>query len=196
MRGHFWNFSSTPISYALATDRYCLLVFLAFVSKIWAKQLSKVVAYWLFFVIIVCTSTYCVKVHIFWEGHTILGNLHHRFDRYYIRQIYGRDFGKFCGLLKIYELYFSGIWVPKIQRREGTVFYKAKNKDSKQRLWIRVPSFAPLCTYLVQLSGRTFAWLLSALVRSWDRWWLFIRASDTLWVTTAYVHCTYYWKAK
>ena len=137
-----------------------------------------------------------VCFHIFWEGHENLQNLHHRFDRYYIRQIYGRDFGKFCGLLKIYELYFSGIWVPKIQRREGTVFYKAKNKDSKQRLWIRVPSFAPLCTYLVQLSGRTFAWLFSALARSWDRWWLFIRASDTLWVTTAYVHCTYYWKAK
>ena len=27
------------------------------------------------------------KVYIFWEGHKILQNLHHRFDRYYIRQI-------------------------------------------------------------------------------------------------------------
>ena len=27
------------------------------------------------------------KVHIFWEGHKILRNLHRRFDRYYIEQI-------------------------------------------------------------------------------------------------------------
>ena len=32
-------------------------------------------------------------------------NLHHRFDRYYIGQIYGGDFAKMCGLLRIYELY-------------------------------------------------------------------------------------------
>ena len=28
-------------------------------------------------------------------------NLHCRLDRYYIKQIYGGDFAKFCGLLKI-----------------------------------------------------------------------------------------------
>ena len=32
-------------------------------------------------------------------------NLHRRFDRYYIGQIYGGDFAKFCGLLRICELY-------------------------------------------------------------------------------------------
>ena len=42
------------------------------------------------------------KVHIFWEGHKILRNLHRRFDRYYEGQIYGGDFAKFCGLLIIY----------------------------------------------------------------------------------------------
>ena len=47
---------------------------------------------------------YFVKVGIFWEGHKILLNLHCRFDRYYIRQIYGGDFAKICGLLRIYEL--------------------------------------------------------------------------------------------
>ena len=31
--------------------------------------------------------------------------LHRRFDHYYIGQIYGRDFAKICGLLRIYELY-------------------------------------------------------------------------------------------
>ena len=33
-------------------------------------------------------------------------NLYRRFDCYYIRQIYGEDISKFCGLLRIYELYF------------------------------------------------------------------------------------------
>ena len=33
-------------------------------------------------------------------------NLHGRFDRYYIGQIYSGDFAKICGLLRIYELYY------------------------------------------------------------------------------------------
>ena len=45
------------------------------------------------------------KVHMFREGHKILRNLHRRFDRYYIGQIYGRDFAKNFGLLKTYEPY-------------------------------------------------------------------------------------------
>ena len=48
-----------------------------------------------------------LKVHIFWEGHTILQNPHRRFD--YIGKIYGGGFAKFCGLLRIYELYTKGI---------------------------------------------------------------------------------------
>ena len=32
-------------------------------------------------------------------------NLHRIFDRYYIEQIFGGDFAKFCGLLRMYELY-------------------------------------------------------------------------------------------
>ena len=43
-----------------------------------------------------------VKVHIFGAGHKILRNLNRSFDRYYF---YGGDFAKFCGLLRIYELY-------------------------------------------------------------------------------------------
>ena len=45
------------------------------------------------------------KVHIFWEGHKSLQNLHCRFDWHYIGQIYGGDFANFCGLFRIYELY-------------------------------------------------------------------------------------------
>ena len=48
-----------------------------------------------------------VKVHIFWEGHKILRNLHLTFDWQYIGQIIGGDFAKFCGLLRIYELYYK-----------------------------------------------------------------------------------------
>ena len=34
------------------------------------------------------------KVHIFWEGHKILQNLHYRLDWHYNGQIYGGDFAK------------------------------------------------------------------------------------------------------
>ena len=44
-----------------------------------------------------------IKVHIFWEGHKILRNLHRRFDHYFYRG----DFAKICGLLRIYELYYD-----------------------------------------------------------------------------------------
>ena len=44
------------------------------------------------------------KVHIFWEGHKILRNLHRRFVLCSNGQIYGGDFAKFYGLLRIYEL--------------------------------------------------------------------------------------------
>ena len=46
-----------------------------------------------------------IKVHIFWDDHKILRNLHRRFDCYYIGKNYRGDFAKFYGLLRIYELY-------------------------------------------------------------------------------------------
>ena len=46
------------------------------------------------------------KLHIFWEGHKFLQNLHRRFVLCSNGQIYGGDFAKFCGLLRIYELYY------------------------------------------------------------------------------------------
>ena len=45
------------------------------------------------------------KVHIFWEGHKILRNLHRRFVLCSNSQIYGGDFAKHFRLLRIYELY-------------------------------------------------------------------------------------------
>ena len=49
------------------------------------------------------------KVYIFWEGHKILRNLQQLFDWQYIGQIIGGDSAKFCGLLRIYELYDNAI---------------------------------------------------------------------------------------
>ena len=51
------------------------------------------------------------KVHIFWEGHKILQYLHLTFDCVYCSRKYGGDFAKFCGLLRIYELYRISFWV-------------------------------------------------------------------------------------
>ena len=47
-------------------------------------------------------NTY-TKVHMFWEGHKILRNLHLRFVLCSASQIYSGDFSKFCGLLSIYK---------------------------------------------------------------------------------------------
>ena len=44
------------------------------------------------------------KVHIFWEGHKILPNLHLTFDYSTYSQKLGEDFAKFCGLPRIFEL--------------------------------------------------------------------------------------------
>ena len=58
---------------------------------------------------------------MFWEGHKILQNIYWRFDWRYIEQIYSGDFPKFCGLLRIYELYkhlknSSGYNILKLQK--------------------------------------------------------------------------------
>ena len=43
------------------------------------------------------------KVHIIWEGHKILQNLDRRFVLCSNGQIYGGDFAKFCGFLRLYD---------------------------------------------------------------------------------------------
>ena len=48
------------------------------------------------------------KVHIFWEGHKFLRNLHCTVDLSHVcsnGQIYAGDFENFCGVLRRYELY-------------------------------------------------------------------------------------------
>ena len=45
-----------------------------------------------------------IKVHIFWDGHKFLQNLHRRFVLCSNGQIYSREYAKFCGHLGIFEL--------------------------------------------------------------------------------------------
>ena len=69
-----------------------------------------------------------IKVHIFWEGHKIWQNLHGKFDRYYIGQIYGGDFAKFCGPLRINELYLMCLNLNWINCNFHTSNFKLKVK--------------------------------------------------------------------
>ena len=63
------------------------------INNVWSKQAGL--------------DIFPFKVHIFWEGHKILRNLHRRFVLWSNGQIYGGDFAKFCGLFRIYELYLG-----------------------------------------------------------------------------------------
>ena len=49
-------------------------------------------------------------------------NLNKSFDLQYIGQIIGGDFAKFCGLLRIYELYYLEDFVARIEVAGG-MFY-------------------------------------------------------------------------
>ena len=83
--------------------------------------LTKIKYIYSFFFVAFSCGLGLVKIHLLWEGHKIFQNLHHRFDSYYIGQIYSGDFPKFCGLLRIYELYkhlknSSGYNILKLQK--------------------------------------------------------------------------------
>ena len=56
------------------------------------------------------------KVHIFWEGHKILQNLHLTFDFKYWSQKWGEDFAKFCTTAWIpphgYCCMDTAAWIP------------------------------------------------------------------------------------
>ena len=56
---------------------------------------------------LVNTQLFKIKLHIFWEGHIMLRNLHLTFDCMYCGQKLGEDFAKLCGLLRIYEPYIK-----------------------------------------------------------------------------------------
>ena len=58
-----------------------------------------------------CKRKFNGRVHIFWEGHKCLRNLHLRFVLCSNSQIYGGDFWKFCGLHRIYELWWITIFL-------------------------------------------------------------------------------------
>ena len=72
------------------------------------------------------------KVHIFWEDHNILRNLHRRFVLCSNGQIYDGDFAKFCVLLRIYELYLGHQSSLQLNKLVSILklFYNLKKKKS------------------------------------------------------------------
>ena len=79
------------------------------------------------------------KLHIFWEGHKILQNLQLTFDCMYCSQKLGEDLAKFCGLLRIYELYFTkrGKPILKIGLKSFIIFKvdHQMSKNWKKKFW-------------------------------------------------------------
>ena len=64
------------------------------------------------------------KVHTFWEGHKIWQNFHQLFvlcTSTFTSQIIGGDFAKFCGLLRIYEIYQIASWSFSMQLKEKKI---------------------------------------------------------------------------
>ena len=61
----------------------------------------------IFFVLSNLTESHYIKVHLFWEGHEFLRNIHCRFVLCSNGQIHDGDFAKFCELLRIYEFYIG-----------------------------------------------------------------------------------------
>ena len=74
------------------------------------------------------------KFHIFWEGHKFLRNLHHRFGLCSNSQIYGGDVAKFCGLLRIYKLYYVVYeWFLKVDKSLQLHCWKPLNRHTHRR---------------------------------------------------------------
>ena len=73
------------------------------------------------------------KVQIFWEDHKILRNLPLTFDysTIHIVKSKGEDFAKFCGLLRIYELYLITIVYPvhQMPTTNALIFYPPKSNS-------------------------------------------------------------------
>ena len=61
--------------------------------------------WWKVVILTISSALAFLKVHIFWEGHKILRNLHQFCVLWTASQTIGRYFAKFCGPLRIYELY-------------------------------------------------------------------------------------------
>ena len=79
------------------------------------------------------------KVHLFWEGHKVLRNLHLTFDNSTYSQKLVEDLAKFCGLLRIYELY-SGSTLKKIWAGQDSIFVSCWEKKGEN---MTRPGFEP-----------------------------------------------------
>ena len=103
------------------------------------------------------------EVHIFWKGHKILRNLHQSFFLCTASQIIGGDFTKFCGLLRIYELYIGtkvGFWTSLIWLYLFAVYIVTHNVSHK--CWRNVE----ISTIIVQYHDEYFCNTFKALYGS------------------------------
>ena len=65
-------------------------------------------------------------------------NLHRSFDWHYIEQIYGGDFAKFCGLLRIYEPYCPDIYTVEITQTGARLGQKISRCFTSLSSYVRV----------------------------------------------------------
>ena len=93
------------------------------------------------------------KVHIFWEGHKIL-----RFVLCSASQINSGYFAKFCGLLRIYELYF--FWFSSNHNLSFTLNFLDFFQIIGAKEWIKL---LPFWMGLKIFSRRTFIAIISTI---------------------------------
>ena len=122
------------------------------------------------------------KVHIFWEGHEILRNFHLTFDFSTYSHKLGEEIAKFCGLLRIYELYLHDSWIA-IMSKIGILL------DKDFQLMIFIPSwsttlqfrlldlFSSLLLLFAKL-GKTHPWHASQIL--FGSWLVSLRVSSTV----------------
>ena len=102
--------------------------------EIWPSQNSymnftkgQLISKWCFGVIdfLIKQLYYYDKVSMFWEDNKILLNLHQLFVLFTASQIIVGDFTKFCGLLRIYEVYL---------RSNGFCSFFGRNRRSQKNI--------------------------------------------------------------
>ena len=153
------------------------------------RTLHKIATFSLWHYIIgnsIYSFRFVVKVHIFWEGHKILQNLHLTFDCVYCSQMKGGDFAKFCGLLRIYELYLQSTlqdWAtvscvmtfcPKVSQKWATLATLHKlSLFTETKIFTKVSSFQEdsfeilMLSFLLTSKQSQWKWL-----HFWKKWGL------------------------
>ena len=131
------------------------------------------------------------KVHIFWEDHKFLQNLHFRFVLCISSQIYSEDFIKCWRLLRIYELY--------LQFGLHFGLHGLCDLQDSRSTWPgreACPWFDPFFSSALHWSDFPFSWVPASFwqIFSWPAWPFFLAfAGHTLFILR---HFELTWKLK